>query len=193
MVGILPGKRDDWKQQSIVLGAHYDHLGFGWPDVRAGAEGKLHPGADDNASGVAVMLELARNLAAEGGGSRNAGLHRFFGRRMWPAGDRKHYVAHPSIACRRDSRGHKSRYGGPAVRWQSRNSRHATADEWQHIFRGCGFVTGIPNQIVPGGGEASDQMSFIEKGIPAVQVFTGAHGDYHRLATLPTRLTRPDW
>ena len=55
-----------------------------------------------------------------------------------------------------------------------------TADEWQHVFRGCGFVTGIPNQIVMEGGEASDQQSFIEQGIPAVQIFTGAHGDYHR-------------
>ena len=55
-----------------------------------------------------------------------------------------------------------------------------TADEWQHIFRGCGFVTGIPNQIIPDNAEASDQDSFIARGIPAVQIFTGPHVDYHR-------------
>ena len=54
IVGVLPGSRADWSDQSIIVGAHYDHLGRGWPDVRAGNEGKIHPGADDNASGIAV-------------------------------------------------------------------------------------------------------------------------------------------
>jgi hypothetical protein len=63
-----------------------------------------------------------------------------------------------------------------------------TADEWQHIFRGCGFVTGVPNQIVPGNPEGSDQMSFIERGIPAVQIFTGAHVDYHSPRDTPDKV-----
>ena len=48
--------------QSVVIGAHYDHLGHGWPDVRGDNRGKVHPGADDNASGVAVLIELAGEL-----------------------------------------------------------------------------------------------------------------------------------
>jgi C-terminal processing protease CtpA/Prc len=55
-----------------------------------------------------------------------------------------------------------------------------TADEWQHVFRGVGFVTGIDSRNVPQSLDASDQVSFIEKGIPAVQIFTEAHADYHR-------------
>jgi hypothetical protein len=55
-----------------------------------------------------------------------------------------------------------------------------TADEWQHIFRGASYVTGVESRNVPGSAEASDQMSFIDKGIPGVQLFTGAHDDYHR-------------
>jgi Zn-dependent M28 family amino/carboxypeptidase len=46
----------------VVIGAHYDHLGLGWPDAREGNKGKVHPGADDNASGVAVLIELSRAL-----------------------------------------------------------------------------------------------------------------------------------
>jgi len=55
-----------------------------------------------------------------------------------------------------------------------------TADEWQHIFRGVGFVTGIASRNIAESLESSDQVSFIEHRIPAVQIFTGAHADYHR-------------
>ena len=54
VIGVLPGSRDDWTNQSVVLSAHYDHLGTGWPDAHAGDVGKIHPGADDNASGVVI-------------------------------------------------------------------------------------------------------------------------------------------
>ena len=66
-----PGAKAEWAGQSALLTAHYDHLGLGWPDVHKGDEGKLHPGADDNASGVAVMLELAQALAV----GREAAAH----------------------------------------------------------------------------------------------------------------------
>jgi C-terminal processing protease CtpA/Prc len=55
-----------------------------------------------------------------------------------------------------------------------------TATEWPHIFRGASFVTGVDSTSVPGNAEASDQRVFIERGIPAVQIFTGPHADYHR-------------
>ncbi|MCB1949147.1 M28 family peptidase, partial [Nitrosomonas sp.] len=60
VIGILNKKNPRLMGESLVIGAHYDHLGTGWPDVRSGNKGKIHYGADDNASGVAVMLELAR-------------------------------------------------------------------------------------------------------------------------------------
>ena len=56
------GSNPRYAGQSLVVGAHYDHLGKGWPDLRGDFAGQVHPGADDNASGVAVMLELARVL-----------------------------------------------------------------------------------------------------------------------------------
>ena len=63
VLGVLPGTNAALNGQALIVSAHYDHLGYGWPDVRAGAKGQLHPGADDNASGIAVMLELARLMA----------------------------------------------------------------------------------------------------------------------------------
>ena len=63
IIGWIPGSKSEYEGQSAVVCAHIDHLGRGWPDVRSGHEGLVHHGADDNASGVAVMLEVAKALA----------------------------------------------------------------------------------------------------------------------------------
>jgi len=55
-----------------------------------------------------------------------------------------------------------------------------SATEWPPVFRGVGFTTGIAIKTVPGATASSDQQSFINAGVPGVQIFTGAHGDYHR-------------
>ncbi|MCH7870751.1 MAG: ChaN family lipoprotein [Planctomycetes bacterium] len=179
VVGVLPGTRDEWSDQSIILSAHYDHLGRGWPDVREGYRGEIHPGADDNASGVAVMLELARNLADEARRSRNLVVIAFSAEEAGRLGS-KHYVEHPRFPL--DGIRGVINLDTVGRLFDGKIAIHGTgtADEWQHIFRGCGFVTGVPSQNVPGAYEGSDQASFIAKGIPAVQIFTGAHEDYHR-------------
>jgi hypothetical protein len=62
IIGIIPGTNPKLAGESVLITAHYDHLGKGWPTVHTGDEGKIHYGADDNASGVAVLLELAQTL-----------------------------------------------------------------------------------------------------------------------------------
>ena len=64
VVGILPGSDPKLKDETIVIGAHYDHLGRGGEGSLAPREGDIHHGADDNASGVAGVLELARILSS---------------------------------------------------------------------------------------------------------------------------------
>jgi membrane-associated protease RseP (regulator of RpoE activity) len=66
-----------------------------------------------------------------------------------------------------------------------------TATEWQHIFRGAGFVTGVESRNVPESLQASDQVSFVKKGVPAVQIFTSAHADYHRPSDTPDKIDGP--
>jgi aminopeptidase YwaD len=63
VVGILEGTDSRLKEEAVVIGAHYDHLGLGGEGSLAAREGEVHHGADDNASGVAGMLEVARTLA----------------------------------------------------------------------------------------------------------------------------------
>jgi len=179
VVGIVPARQAALASQSIVVGAHYDHLGLGWPDVHAGDEGRVHPGADDNASGVAVLLELARAFVEQGGGPRNLVCVAFSAEEAGRHGSR-HYVEHPRFPregiramINLDSVG---RLGSGKLAVHGT----ATADEWPHIVRGCSFVTGVETLDVPQADTGSDQLSFIQQGIPAVQVFTGAHADYHR-------------
>lgn len=65
VVGILEGSDPKLKNETIVIGAHYDHLGRGGQGSLAAREGEIHHGADDNASGVAALLELARTFAKD--------------------------------------------------------------------------------------------------------------------------------
>ena len=65
MVGVLEGSDPNLKNESIIIGAHYDHLGRGGQGSLAGREGEIHHGADDNASGTAGLIELARLFAGE--------------------------------------------------------------------------------------------------------------------------------
>lgn len=187
VIGVLPGSRADWRDQSVVVGAHYDHLGHGWPDVHAGDQGKIHPGADDNASGVSVLLELARVMGSEGGGSRNLVFVAFTGEEAGLLGS-KYYVAHPRFPIS-GIRGMLNidtvgRLGDGEL------AIHATgtADEWQHIFRGVGFVTGIKSRNIAERVGGSDQESFIDAGVPAVQFFSGATADYHRPTDTPDKI-----
>ena len=80
VLAYLPGKTDEY----IVIGAHYDHLGYGNVDSLAPSQiGQIHPGADDNASGTAGVLELARLLAPRKGSSSAAFSLRISRAKSW--------------------------------------------------------------------------------------------------------------
>jgi hypothetical protein len=186
VIGILPGGDPGNAGQSLVIGAHYDHLGRGEYTGRAEDRGRIHPGADDNASGLAVLLELARSL-------KDRSLPRaivfiaFTGEETGRAGS-LHYVQNPRFPIDKviamlnlDTVG---RLGSkPLVLFGT-----GTADEWVHIFRGVGYVTGVAVKTVNEDFGSGDQTSFIEAGIPAVQFFGGTHADIHRPGDTPDKL-----
>src|SRR5262249_23176536 len=89
VIGILRGTDPARASEAVVLGAHYDHLGL--------AGGSVHPGADDNASGTAVVLSLARAFAAAGGMPRTMVFALFAGEELGLFGS-AHYLAHPAVA-----------------------------------------------------------------------------------------------
>ena len=63
-----------------------------------------------------------------------------------------------------------------------------SAMEWPFVFRGVTALTGIPSKNIAGAAASSDQQSFIDRGVPGVQIFTGAHGDYHRASDTPDKV-----
>ncbi|MBN2416389.1 M20/M25/M40 family metallo-hydrolase [bacterium] len=180
VIGMLPGTREAWDGQSVVVCAHYDHLGRGWPDVHSGDEGVIHPGADDNASGVAVMLELARQAAQAGRPLRTILFIAFTGEESGLRGS-QYYVKHAGPyppekimgVLNLDTVG---RLGDKKLLVLNSGS----AREWKFIFMGVGHVTGVEADLVTQDITASDQASFIGAGVPAVQFFSGPHADYHR-------------
>ncbi|RMF21846.1 MAG: M20/M25/M40 family metallo-hydrolase, partial [Deltaproteobacteria bacterium] len=179
VVGVLPGANRKWSSQSVVVGAHYDHLGRGWPQARAGRAGEVHNGADDNASGVAVLLELARFFAARGRPERTIVFVAFSGEEWGRKGSRRYvetmtrWPAKDVLAMvNLDTVG---RLGdGPLLVLGTSSAR-----EWPHIVMGVQYTIGVAARAVPSDPGGSDHTSFRELGIPAVQLFTGAHEDYH--------------
>ncbi len=179
VVGFIPGRNPDMAGQSVVVGAHYDHLGFGWPDVRKVNKGKLHAGADDNASGVAVMLELVRIAAQGWRPDRSIVFVAFTGEEAGRLGS-EYFVRNYSRLPAREAIAMINldtvgRLGAAPVTAFGTGS----ATEWVHIFRGIGFVTGLQVKGVPEDFGASDQRSYLDAGVPAVQLFGTVHEDFH--------------
>jgi len=180
IIGFIPGKNPKFAGESLIISAHYDHLGQGWPNVHAGDEGKIHPGADDNASGVAVMLELARLIAKKWQPERSIVFIAFTGEEADREGS-IHYTKNATqfpidkiiAVLNLDTVGRL--YDNPLTILGA-----GSATEWVHIFRGAGFVTGINVSPVANDFGDSDQKSFLALGVPAVQLFGTSHVDFHR-------------
>ncbi len=180
VIGVIPGTDPDLKEKPVVISAHYDHLGFGWPDVRKGNEGKIHYGADDNASGVATIIELAHSMAKTVKPKRTilflactaeeAGL---IGSRYFVAHSKDYFEGKIFANVNIDTDG--SLFDKKLLVLNANSAK-----EWKFIFMGTDYTTGVKSEVIDKDLDASDQFAFIEKGIPAVQLFTGATENYHR-------------
>ena len=178
LVGRLPGTDAALDSRPVVVLAHLDHLGRGWPDARSGNEGTVHPGADDNASGVAVLLELARVMAVEPPRPRPVLFAVVTGEEAGRLGSRRLLggltAAGAPLACvNLDTVGRLSQ--GKLYVLNADSAR-----EWPFLFMGVGHTIGTAIEIVKEPLDSSDQMSCIEAGVPGVQLSTGPHADYHR-------------
>lgn len=176
----VAGFMDNGMPTTMVIGAHYDHVGLGkWGSLDPDAEGQIHNGADDNASGTAVLLELVRQIQqhpeVQG---RNVLFLAFSAEEDGLLGS-KFFVENSPVPVHDfaymlnlDMVGRLNRADSLKV--------YATesADEWNSILRDmpCDQF-GIEN--IPALFPRSDHASFVRAGIPAIMLHTGLHEDYH--------------
>ena len=178
LVARISGRDPKLSNEPVVVMAHLDHLGRGWPDVREGNQGTVHPGADDNASGVAVLLELASAMAAEPPRPRPVVFAVVTGEEAGLLGSRRLLKtmtaeAKPFACVNLDTVGRLA--DGKLYVLNTDSAR-----EWRFIFMGVGYTTGAPVAVVSEPLDASDQVACIEKGVPGIQLSTGPTPDYHR-------------
>lgn len=179
VVGIVPGRDPALADETVVVGAHYDHLG------RVG--GAVHHGADDNASGTAVAVGLARAFAAAGGAPRTLVFALFGAEELGLVGS-GHYVRHPSRPLARTVgmvnfdmvgrlRDERLTVGGvdSAAGLRDLVDAAASAEAVTVHLRG--------SPLGP-----SDHTPFYRAGVPVLFFHTGTHEDYHRPRDTPDKL-----
>jgi hypothetical protein len=183
VIGVLEGS-GPLANETVVIGAHYDHLGKGGAGSLAPFSRDIHNGADDNASGTATVLELARRMARRTDPlPRRIVFIAFSGEERGLLGS-KHYVENPlypldktvamlnfDMVGRMNDADELIVFGAPSI------------DGFVPIVEGLARSEGIKAKVITDTGmefNASDHASFYRKNIPVFFAFTGTHPDYHR-------------
>jgi hypothetical protein len=182
VVAVLEGASPRLRGEVVVIGAHYDHLGYGgFGAMDPDSDGRVHDGADDNASGVAALLEIARELHANPG-ARTIVFIAFSGEELGDLGS-TYFVRHPLVEPV------DSIYAmvNMDMVGRLRNDRlfalgAATATEFPALLDSLNQRDSARFDLRASGDGwgPSDHASFYAAKRPVVEFFTGLHEDYHR-------------
>ncbi len=181
VVALVPGTHPMLRDEVIIVGAHYDHLGFGGEGSLSPDSREVHNGADDNASGGAALIEIARTIIAGKPLDRTALFIAFTGEEkgLWGSG---HFVRDPTVDLSNSvgmlNLDMVGRMDGDALTIFG----FGTAQEWDQVVDEANLDLDQPLDIskAPDGYGPSDHSSFYGEGIPVLHLFTGTHEDYHR-------------
>ncbi|MCX6611417.1 MAG: M28 family peptidase, partial [Acidobacteria bacterium] len=178
VAGFLPGTSDEY----IVIGGHYDHLGFGYQFSMAPSEvPKLHPGADDNASGTAAVIELARYFAKQPKMKRGVLFVAFSGEEIGLLGS-SHLAGKMPFPLEKCAAMINMDMVGRMVGGKFFAAGVATGSTFKKILD---EVVKGQNDLKPEFSDnlsigGSDHTSFSAKQVPALFFFSGLHSDYHK-------------
>jgi hypothetical protein len=198
IIAVLPGKDKQLRNEYIVIGSHYDHLGMGGKDSGSRRPDTLgvHPGADDNASGDAVVLELAKYFKKAR--SPRSIIFAFFGaeeqgligskqflewlkkddsRRINLPADKKGIVAMVNLDMVGRMRDHAMSVSGTG-----------TSSEFKTMAEKAAEQTNLNISCTPDGYGPSDHASFVAQDIPVLFLTTGGHMEYHTPDDVPSTL-----
>ncbi|MBZ5576755.1 MAG: M28 family peptidase [Acidobacteriia bacterium] len=189
VAGYLPGETDEY----VVIGAHYDHLGLGGPfSLAPSMTGTVHPGADDNASGTAGVIELARLLSSEPKQKRGVLFVTFAGEELGLLGS-SFYVTHPDYPLAK----------GVAMINLDMIGRVRNDKVYVGGVGTGSTLRALLDQVTPkyglhldysdtSGYGSSDHMSFAIKEVPVLFFFSGLHGDYHKPSDTWDKIDAPE-
>jgi hypothetical protein len=180
VVAKLPGTDPTLKDEVLVIGAHYDHLGFGHHggSLARGAGGEIHNGADDNASGTSGVLELAQAFAARPA-RRTIYFVGFSGEERGLLGS-AHFVANPPLPREHIAAMINLDMIGRLGDDPLEVGGAGTAPGFKALIRQAAGEEGVDVVLEDSGFGPSDHASFYRAKIPVLFFFTGLHGEYHR-------------
>jgi Peptidase family M28/PDZ domain len=180
VIGVMPGSDAELKHQFLVVCAHYDHVGYGNRRTSNGPTGYIHNGADDNASGVAALVELVEALTKLPQPARRSIVLALWDSEEQGLYGSKHWVANPTVPLANVSavinldmvgrlRGNQVEVYGTRTSWGFRRLiSQANAD------------TSLALDFTWEMTDNSDHWSFYQANLPVVMFHTGLHEDYHR-------------
>lgn len=184
VIGVLPGRDPNLRNEIVIVGAHYDHLGQGqFGSLDPDSTGQVHNGADDNASGSSALIHIARKLR-QSPPSRTVVFIAFSGEEAGLLGS-DYYVKNPVFPLVRTYAMVNMDMVG-----RLRNDRLlvygvATAKELSGLLDSLNTEARFDLRASGDGWGRSDQSSFYGAGLPVLHLFTDLHEDYHR--------TTDDW
>ena len=193
VVGVIEGYDPKLKEEYVVIGAHYDHIGTGKTVLDGEGKVQIYPGADDNASGVAALLEVAREISLQHFMFRRSVIIAFFGGNelgtagSWYFLNRSFPQVENIVAMiNLDMVGRSGRENRMEVFVAGANR------ELVGMTRQLsGRALSLAPVYTPIDYVASDHRNFYEKGIPSVLFTTGMHRDYHTVRDTPDKLGYP--
>ena len=182
VIGVLKGSTPSLQSEAVIVGAHYDHLGrSGRFSMSQNTTGQIHHGADDNASGTAAVIEMAKAAAeARGEFGRSVLFMTFAGEEHGLLGS-SYFVNHPTIALDKTiamiNLDMVGRAGGRIM-----VDGLANAPALEDDLKAAEAVSSLKLRALRGGpgAGASDDATFLLRKIPSINFFSGFHSDYHR-------------
>jgi len=179
VLGVLPGS-GALADETVVIGAHYDHLGHGGAGSMRPDSNEIHNGADDNASGTAAMICALEALAADPpAGDRRTVLGIAFAAEEIGLGGSAWYADHPLFPHENTTAMINLDMVGRVRDGTLQALGGDTAPEWEEVFAGPAEAAGLTVDLGGDGYGPSDHTSFYEKRVPVVHLFSGTHEEYH--------------
>jgi aminopeptidase YwaD len=173
VVGFIDNKANN----TIILGAHLDHLGYNEDKHGLDLNNFIHNGADDNASGTAALIELAKSLVKKAPKNNNYLIIHFSGEELGLLGS-KYWLDHPTYNGNFNYMINMDMVGRYDTARKLTIGGYGTSSKWSEILSKT--PTTLLTHYDSAGTGPSDHASFYRKDMPVLFMFTGSHSDYHK-------------